>query len=650
MRAARIAVGLAIAILPSAHVGAAPPDVTTPETTIVGVLPTGVADCAGCHPDVAAQWDASAHHFSSFNNPYYRVSVEAFRRERGNRASRFCAGCHEPVLLTRGGVDGRIVPNSPEAQAGLVCLTCHSIDAVPTLGGNGGYHATVAAVPTDRPAHGNRLRPPLLGEPRFCSSCHKVGLGPEVTHDRWLRGQDDWDAWQVSVLAGNGAGAVWRREPARCQDCHMPLEPALHDDAAAKNGQIRSHRFLAANSALPALRGDADHLERTRTFLEGAVTLDLDWAPAAKGQAATLVDVVMRNRRVGHRFPGGTMDSNEVWIEVEAFNADGTVIARSGGRDAHGNLDDDSHRVRAEPVDGDGRPLVRRDPQHMRGVAYDASLSPADPQAIRFQVPEAAVRVTARLLYRKFTAEYARQACRLVPTGAARARCQELPIVEVAHATLEAGAAPTDDWTKLTDRGLALAAALTDTAADALPFLERARTLAPARVEPVLGLQRLLLKLGRTDEVVDLAADIERLAPDHPAGPYLEASALEKAYRYEAARPPAERLLELLPRDPNALALVARLRGLGGDAAGALAAADRLIALDPELDEGHYQRALALGELGRATQADLAQRRYLYYRRATEIDLALRAKLRNGQPDRPDESVPVHTHILHPVP
>src|SRR6476659_3642674 len=77
---------------------------------IEGTLPADESDCAGCHPDVAAQWAASAHRFSSFDNPYYRVSVEQFRAERGKPASRFCAGCHEPVLLSTGAVDGEVDP------------------------------------------------------------------------------------------------------------------------------------------------------------------------------------------------------------------------------------------------------------------------------------------------------------------------------------------------------------------------------------------------------------------------------------------------------------------------------------------------------------------------------------------------------------
>ena len=51
--------------------------------------PVGAGDCVGCHRDVAAQWASSAHRFSSFNNPYYRVATEpsATRRAPSRRAS-----------------------------------------------------------------------------------------------------------------------------------------------------------------------------------------------------------------------------------------------------------------------------------------------------------------------------------------------------------------------------------------------------------------------------------------------------------------------------------------------------------------------------------------------------------------------------------
>ena len=158
--------------------------------------PLGAGDCSTCHDEIAAQWAQSAHRFASFNNPYYAASVEQFRRQRGAPASRFCAGCHDPLLL----VDDTIAKTqlsrqTPAAQAGLPCLICHSIrDCQGTLG-NGGYvlradpvpppqteaerkQASLSAPPS---AHAQRLRPALLGQPELCATCHKVGLTPEVT-------------------------------------------------------------------------------------------------------------------------------------------------------------------------------------------------------------------------------------------------------------------------------------------------------------------------------------------------------------------------------------------------------------------------------------------------------------------------------------
>ena len=58
--------------------------------------PVGSGDCIGCHRDVAAQWSSSAHRFSSFNNPYYRVATDAFRVEKGAVASLLFSGPIEP--------------------------------------------------------------------------------------------------------------------------------------------------------------------------------------------------------------------------------------------------------------------------------------------------------------------------------------------------------------------------------------------------------------------------------------------------------------------------------------------------------------------------------------------------------------------------
>ena len=61
--------------------------------------------CQRCHPDIYEQWNSSAHHFSSFNNQWYRKSIEYMQDVIGVQPSKWCAGCHDPALLFSGKFD-----------------------------------------------------------------------------------------------------------------------------------------------------------------------------------------------------------------------------------------------------------------------------------------------------------------------------------------------------------------------------------------------------------------------------------------------------------------------------------------------------------------------------------------------------------------
>ncbi len=101
---------------------------------------TESAQCGRCHEDAYAQWSSSAHHFSSFNNQWYRKSIEYMQDVVGVEPSKWCGGCHDPALLFTGMMDRPIreVIDEPEAHAGLGCVMCHSI-AVHDSMGQGGY-------------------------------------------------------------------------------------------------------------------------------------------------------------------------------------------------------------------------------------------------------------------------------------------------------------------------------------------------------------------------------------------------------------------------------------------------------------------------------------------------------------------------------
>jgi hypothetical protein len=261
-----------------------------------GTVPSSVylkpESCArsGCHPDVFDQWESSAHHFSSFNNQWYRKSIEYLQEFNGVTASKWCGGCHDPAILQSGMMDRPIaeIVDTPQAQAGLTCTACHMISAVNSSMGQGDYEITVPAlhglatsdnpvlqwmhdflVRVDPEPHRRTfIKPFFRGDDsaEYCSSCHKVHLDVPVNNYRWIRGFNTYDNWQASGVSGFGARSFYYPpEPRNCISCHMPRVSS--DDAANKHGTVASHRFAAANTALPTANQDAEQLKAVTDFL-----------------------------------------------------------------------------------------------------------------------------------------------------------------------------------------------------------------------------------------------------------------------------------------------------------------------------------------------------------------------------------------------
>ena len=199
------------------------------ETETGGLIPTDFfltsETCAtkGCHPDIYQQWNESAHHFSSFNNQWYRKSIIYMQEVNGIQPSKWCGGCHDPAILLNGVMDRPIRENlhTPAAQAGLACTACHSIEKVKDTMGNSGYvikypplHDIAASDnPVIRNLHNYLIR--LDPEPHkksflkpfhrentaeFCSTCHKVHLDEPV---------NIFDGYEASTTTISGRKAAF---------------------------------------------------------------------------------------------------------------------------------------------------------------------------------------------------------------------------------------------------------------------------------------------------------------------------------------------------------------------------------------------------------------------------------------------------------
>ena len=222
--------------------------------------------CERCHADIYKQWESSMHHFSSFNNQWYRKSIEYMQDVDGVKPSKWCAGCHDPALLFSGKFDKPIKENvhTPEANAGLSCMMCHSIVHVKSTMGQGDFvleypklHALAASDnPVMRALHDFmvRLNPephrrvflkPFMRDqvPEFCSGCHKVHLDEPLNNYRWLRGFDEYDNWQASGVSGQGARSFYY--PANSHDVRR-----LPHAAGSFQGR-RKHQRLRPLASLP---------------------------------------------------------------------------------------------------------------------------------------------------------------------------------------------------------------------------------------------------------------------------------------------------------------------------------------------------------------------------------------------------------------
>lgn len=665
-----------------------------------------VEACESCHADVGAQWRTSAHAFSSFDNPIYRVSVERLRAEVGLDKSRLCGGCHDVALMVERGLDTPVAPADPRAHAGITCRTCHSIVHT-TVDGNGSYTLTDAPIPApklgDRPsidAHIARVAQPPLRTAEMCATCHRVFLGPPGGNAKHLAGQDDYGPFLRSVYAGSRAARVDDAATERdCRGCHMPMEEATLGDLAATNGRVASHRFLGAHTWLASMRKDADALRRAREFLRGAASIDVAVAVGPDGARTlpadhaavtpgtrTVFDVVVRNQRVGHRFPGGTLDSQDTWIEVEIRDARGQLVAEAGTEHEKTGDDATAHRLRAAIAGDDGVPLMERQVNRFRAVVFNHTLLPREATVVQyaFDVPAdlpadaQPLRVSARLRHR--SRPLALQAAACADASSARGKdfaahrpltglpvapdpCPPQPMVDIAESEVWIGAgseghagtggADRPAWRRLYEHGLGMTRAVQERLDEARPSLERALAdldktggNAKDRAMVLSALSYLAGHQGRTEEALGVLARIEPLVPGHPAIGHLRGEALSLVWRWSAATGPLREAALGAPRDDSAWTMLALAQGSAGQDAAVLESAARGLALAPRDPDLLRTQALALEALRAPDDVvERARRGYLDHRVADDAP-GVRARCSAKVPGCALERVPVHAHPL----
>jgi tetratricopeptide (TPR) repeat protein len=694
--------------------------------------------CGRCHKDIYEQWKSSSHHFASFNNQFYRKSIEYMQDVVGTRPSKWCAGCHDHAVFFNGRFDRPIRDqiDTPEAQAGLGCMSCHAIVHVGGSMGNADF--TVEYPPlhelassdnrfmqaldrfliylNPKPHRATFLKPFMREQAaEFCAACHKVHLDVPVNNYRWVRGFDDYDNWQASGVSGQGARSFYYPPKSQsCADCHMPLVRSR--DPGNRDGQVHSHRFPGANTAVAYANRDDSQLKAEEDFLKsGFITVDIFAASPAddpNGPAAMVrrtgapttnttfavgeeaeqhgdvtirevgevaapldssgaklapgstvrVDVVVRTRKIGHFFPGGTVDAFDAWLELQARDADGRVIFWSGSvaEGGRGPVEPGAHFYRSFQLDADGNPIDKRNAWQTRSLLYVRLIPPgaADVAHYLVRVPKDArgpLRFAARLNYRKFAwsyTQFAYGAPHFVPakvSGAIRDRIPDLPIVTLAeaNATVPLGAPSWSPAVRQKDRerwddwgiGLLLQGDLKG----AEYAFRKVTEAEPGYADGWLNVARALIQEGETEAAKPYIAKSLELAPQLGRTWFFRAAIQKADGDYGGALQSLDRVRAQYPRDRVILNQIARLLFLKREYAQAIQTLRAVNAVDPEDVQMHYTWMLACRGLGDNAGAQREEQLFRRFK-AEEASQALTARRRASSPEDNNERQPIHDH------
>ncbi len=724
--------------------------------------------CERCHEDIYKQWNSSAHHFSSFNNQWYRKSIEYMQDVAGVKSSKWCAGCHDPSLLFSGMFDTPIrqIENTPAAKAGLSCLMCHSIVQVKSTMGQGDFtleypelHELAASEnPFVRTMHDFVVR--LNPEPHrrtflkpfmrtqvaeFCSSCHKVHLDVPVNRYRWVRGFNEYDNWQASGVSGQGARSFYYpSNPMMCADCHMPQVPSK--DAGNVNGFVHSHRFPGANTAVPTANEDPEQLELSKHFLQDKqLTVDIfAVSPAGKEDAAAVaagatkqelstafavgeeaealtstgeagevrpitaplgvvdaavrrgddvrVDVVVRTRKVGHFFPGGTVDAFDVWLELQAVDEKGQTIFWSGKveEDGAGPVEKGAHFYKSLQIDAHGNPITKRNAWANRAVMYAHLIPPgaADTAHFRLHIPESAgekITLHAKLNYRKFMwwntqFAFAGVEDRSKPKGEVTPDYDDrkwaftgdttqvvsqlkntpnLPIITVAEDTKRLRVLPRsaeapkpevklakDDWTRWNDYGIGLF--LQGDLKGAAAAFGKITEVAPQNPDGWVNVGRCLVQEGDTAGARKVLEKALAISPNLARANFFYARVLRLEGKYDEAAGHLQMVLAQYPRDRVVINELGRILFLQKHYVEAVKTFQQTLAIDPEDLQANYNLMLCYNGLGNEAMANAHKERYLRFK-ADESSQAITGAYRQAHPEDNNERQLVHEHVSVPL-
>jgi Flp pilus assembly protein TadD len=423
------------------------------------------------------------------------------------------------------------------------------------------------------------------------------------------------------------------------------------------------------------------------------ITAPIDRTEAAVRRGDDVrVDVVVRTRKVGHFFPGGTVDAFDVWLELQATDEKGQTIFWSGKvkDDGKGPVEPGAHFYRSLQIDGHGNPINKRNAWATRSVVYVHLIPPgaADTAHYRLHIPENCgdkITLHAKLNYRKFSWFNTQfsfagvEAPETKPPGGNEKvttphyddrkwsftgdtsqvsgnvkSIPDLPITIIAEDTKSlrvlprSAAAPAsktvtarEDWTRWNDYGIGLFLQ-GDLKAAAAAF-EKITEADPQNPDGWTNIGRALVQEGDTAGARKVLEKSLAIDPKLARTNFFYARVLKEDGDYDGAVAHLQTVLAQFPRDRVVHNELGRVLFLQKRYAEAVTELEKTLAIDPEDLQAHYNLMLCYNGLGNDAKAEEHKARYLRFK-ADESAQAITGPYRQTHPEDNNERQPIHEH------
>ncbi len=419
------------------------------------------------------------------------------------------------------------------------------------------------------------------------------------------------------------------------------------------------------------------------------VTAPLDKVPGTvrRGESAR-IDVVVRTRKVGHFFPGGTVDAPETWVELKAVDDKGQTIFWSGkaGDEGKGTVDPGAHFYRSLQIDEHGNPINKRNAWSTRAVVYVRLIPPgaADTIHYRMNVPQNAgskITLTAKLCYRKFSWWNTHFAYAGVsqqpPVGPQTAKgyddrkftfdgnlsevsgklheIPDLPIVVIAEDTVELTVLPKSaplpdpktivekaDWQRWNDYGIGLF--LQGDFKGATAAWEKVTEADPKNPDGWVNLGRVAVQEGDMERARTVLQKALAINPNLARANYFYARVLRSDGDYDGAAARLQKVAEQYPKDRVVRNDLGRTYFLARKYPEAIAQLQQAIAVDPEDLQANYNLMLSYRGLGDTAKAEEYEKLYLRFK-ADESAQTITGPYRRLHPEDNNERQLIHEHV-----